>query len=1531
MGTKVSAPLTITLLTPRELSVLTLPENYGGQFHLMDHIFDEGGKRELRSLISVEGKTSGWVAKSSKVADVLDEAGNPVKILDIKSGSNFFVEVKAEDDEKYIANCEFATKDRRTFTKYYVEDNSAFIVGRAKNCDINIESNLVSSEHAKLTFKNERWVLRDLKSSNGTYVNNERVKPNDDVPLQFGDAIYVMGVTIVVCNGFVAFNNPGGIVATSKKLLPLSVDAGNSSKGDDSAETDVKQSYYYRSPRFMREIEQQKIVIEQPPATGQQNDMPLITTIGPAITMGMASLFSGVMMAYNTISNNGSVTQALPMLVMSLSMLLGMCLWPVITKKYQNSKWIKDERKRQIKYRDYLDRMKEKIQRAGEVQSEILSENIIDAKAAARRVFDVSRNLWERTPNHSDFLNVRLGKGTLPIAAEVEFPKTPFSLDNDSLLDAIGELQREDRTIKDVPIPFSLIENRVAGIVGERERVLKYVKLLVSQIVSLHSYDEVKLVFLTESQEAEAWDWARLLPHVFDNTHTSRYFATNLEEARSLLLSFEKLLADRIEKKQTFDETKTTPYYVVVSASRDIALKTEFVEKLLHVPENYGFSLLCLYDELKFLPKECKSVIDVDAKTNTAKLYDKEDTTGSVTEIALEENLQDDLEDSLFVNVANISLDLDSARYMLPKSISFLDMFEVGKVEHLNIGARWTENSAATTLTTPVGVDQNGEQFMLDLHEKVHGPHGLVAGMTGSGKSEFIITYILSLAVNYNPDEVAFVLIDYKGGGLAGAFENDKVRLPHLAGTITNLDGAAINRSLVSIESELKRRQAVFNHARDVANAGTMDIYSYQRLYREGVVKEPVPHLFIISDEFAELKSQQPEFMDQLISTARIGRSLGVHLILATQKPNGVVSEQIWSNSKFKVCLKVQDKADSQEMIKRPEAAELVDTGRFYLQVGYNEYFALGQSAWCGAQYVERDEFISNKRDERVVAINNLGVEIAAAAPADETAHKSDVRQIVAIISHICDVAKQKGVSARQLWLSPLKEVEFVDALEKTYANNFEHSPTCALIGEVDDPAHQRRLPLVVDTSGGVLVYGSAGSGKFTFVASLLYSLIKNNCAEMFNAYVVDCAAETLNAFRGAPHVGDVVLASEVEKVTNLFKMVSREIKTRKKKFSKFGGGIEEFRRDSGEVCPDILVVIHGFGNFSDSYPDIVERLIGLTREGSKVGINFLLTANSGSEVRYRMSQNFANAFALHLNDESEYSSILGKMQKDVSSIKGRGFCAVGNDILVMQVAHPGADENDVFGSMREFSNELAENYDGFVPAKIPILPDIVDSEFLSDVNVTNSKFPVGVSKEKLTVENFDFSKNCLSIVSGNEMRGITDFVAGTVNVCEARGFDANVVNLRIDDDDDEMMQEIVSSKNVNLVSSKEGFLELVESGGKGAPFTFVFGVSEILRGMSMDEQEVLKQKFTNLGDSSTSWILSATASDLNGVRSEMWVSRALNEGNAIWTGDGINAQPAIRYTYSSSLNVEMPPCFGFIVRKQKCELAKLLSGGGGE
>lgn len=245
-----------------------------------------------------------------------------------------------------------------------------------------------------------------------------------------------------------------------------------------------------------------------------------------------------------------------------------------------------------------------------------------------------------------------------------------------------------------------------------------------------------------------------------------------------------------------------------------------------------------------------------------------------------------------------------------------------------------------------MGQKAGGADCYLDIHEKYHGPHGLVAGTTGSGKSETLQTYILSLAIEFSPDDVAFFIIDFKGGGMANLFSD----LPHMVGQISNLSGNQINRAMVSIKSEIKRRQMIFSE-KSVNN-----INSYTNLYKEKEATVAVPHLLIVIDEFAEMKREEPEFMRELISVAQVGRSLGIHLILATQKPGGTVDDNIWSNTKFRLCLRVQSRGDSMDMLHRPDAAYITQAGRCYLQVGNDEIFEFFNQAGAARYDPDNDK-----------------------------------------------------------------------------------------------------------------------------------------------------------------------------------------------------------------------------------------------------------------------------------------------------------------------------------------------------------------------------------------------------------------------------------------------------------------------------------------------------------------------------------------------------------------------------------------------
>ena len=427
------------------------------------------------------------------------------------------------------------------------------------------------------------------------------------------------------------------------------------------------------------------------------------------------------------------------------------------------------------------------------------------------------------------------------------------------------EIAEKPVLLNNAPVMYSLVENFITGVVGNKRSVIEMMKRIILQLAATHSYDELKIVLVADASDAKALNFVRYLPHNWSNDKNIRFFVTNQEEAQQLSNYFNK----EEEQSNKYSKYNITDgiSYVVFALNKTLFNYISPIGNVLSKTEYEGISLVVSFD---VLPKECGKVIYLENQPQIVDYFHPEKGNQQFTL----DNCDDRIATVSIKKISETKINTESAGYMLPNMVTFLEMYNVGKVEHLNPTERWKNNNPVKSLAAPIGVGVDGKLFNLDLHEKFQGPHGLVAGMTGSGKSEFLITYILSMAVNYSPDEVAFVLIDYKGGGLADAFEdkNRGIHLPHLVGTITNLDGASIQRSLMSIKSELKRRQTVFKEAKSQTNEGTMDIYDYQKLYRNHKVSQPVPHLIIISDEFAEMKAQQPEFMDELIST-EIGRA----------------------------------------------------------------------------------------------------------------------------------------------------------------------------------------------------------------------------------------------------------------------------------------------------------------------------------------------------------------------------------------------------------------------------------------------------------------------------------------------------------------------------------------------------------------------------------------------------------------------------------------------------------------------------------
>lgn len=1240
-----------------EMFTLLLPSSMDGRYRFVDSFGQE------KFPIFFEMNNGRWIAhlEQSAYFYVLTSNGekkNTGKTHELNktsavrfnyNGESFFIYTETEDEGDHL------------FLPYYFEERTDYIIGRNQQCNIVYSNSAVSREHAKLHWNGNSWSIIDLNSTNGTYVNGKRINTFE---LSLGDVVFIVGLYFIVGNGYIAINNCNDRVSfTIPKIRRIISDHDITYAPQI---PNVSYSIYDRTPRQIKAIDAEPIEIETPPMSLKGNNIPLLLRLGSPVLMGGRALMTGnVLMAIS-------------------SMVL-----PALTQGLSEKERKEYEQKRVDGYRKYLVYISDVINKEKLSEEKILNFNYPPLNNVMQMVLSEKR-LWDRRKSDLDFLKIRLGYGEYPMIAEKQYPKKKFQIETDMLEDEMYDLVEKSTILNNVPVMLSFVEDFIIGINGQHNIMLQMVRNLILQVSATHSYDEVKIVILVDPEQAEFFHFLRYLPHNWNNEKSMRFFITSQSEAQQFTAYLNKECEEKSNLSHKYNISEGISY-VVFALSKNLFNHVEILKSTLKSTEYEGISIIAAFD---VLPKECGKVINLD---NQCKIIDylKPENEEQVFFLDAVDNT---IVENSVCKMMKTKLRIDDETYMLPSMVTFLEMFNVGKIEHINPLERWENNNAVKSLATPIGIGTDGKHFTLDLHEKFHGPHGLVAGMTGSGKSEFLITYILSMAVNYSPDEVAFVLIDYKGGGLADAFEDKKrgIHLPHLVGTITNLDGASINRSLMSIKSELKRRQAVFKEAKSKTNEGTMDIYDYQKLYRNKHVNKPMPHLIIISDEFAEMKAQQPEFMNELISTARIGRSLGVHLILATQKPAGVVNDQIRSNTKFQACLRVQDRSDSMDMIKRPDAAELKNTGRFYLQVGYNELFAQGQSAWCGAEYTPQEDAVSVK-DNSVQFVDNLGQDILKVEP-EVKIKKTGTKQIVAIVKYLSDLAKREGLEPRSLWSDPLPVKLDYDEFMSTYENQGDGYMKL-ILGFVDDPERQNQFPLVIDFMKfhHMLVCGNVASGKTTLVRTMLLELVENYGPEDFNYYILDFSAGALNMFAKLPHCGAYLTENNEGDFRRLFNLIKDIVGERKKIFA------DSDVTNYNSYCniakiPMIMFVIDGFVNIKNFAVgnDIFATLHEILKEAANYGIKFVITANHPNELSLKSRDELDFRIALSAKDRYEYNDIMNaRCTVTPAEIPGRGLCLVDERLLEYQVAMPycDLDEQSRTNSLRERLGSIANKY----------------------------------------------------------------------------------------------------------------------------------------------------------------------------------------------------------------------------------------------
>lgn len=1323
-----------------------LPIIVSGKYILSD--FDDG--KNTRNLVNIEANNNKWYLISTANTKIFYNS-NEVNTIELAPNTGYQLTYLGSE---VITIWATSLYDSTFFTEEVSNDCKISIGSNNKN-DIVFRSVNVSPKQIELEYKNDKIYYNNLNSKVNVYVNNIR---KENGYLENFDTIFVCGYKIIVCGKKLIINNPNRSVAVNSTgkfhqptygLITGDYKTNVRTYGNFYNEKD----YYFKSPVFNYDIEPFELEITEPPSKFDKDKSSVLMTVIPSAIMTISSLFMTMVSINEFRKGESSKENAIMELLMAISLIVGGLVWPFVEKFYNNFVATISNYRRAKSYNRYLKDKNNLLQKAISDQKMILKNHYQSLDECQTIINNKSPELFSRDINDKDFLSFKLGTGKILLNVEMNYKRPDYQFEKDPLYDDIDKMLERNKYIEDAPRIYSLKENNVLAVIINRNVLSNYMNGIILQLLTFHSYIDLKIIVLSSSENSEL-NFLKNTNHCWNGARNFRFFAANLQEGQKISTYLEKEFKMREENEK--EEDVKGPYYLILSDNIEEYRNLNIINDIINTPKKLNFGILMFDTKMSNIPNNCRNFIRIDSNTGTYF------TAGMKMENVLNFTPE-------FISNSNVNLGYciskinntpiktnDEVEDDIPDNYGFLQMYNVGNINQLNIKDRWKESDVINSLSVPIGVDGHGQIINLDLHEKAHGPHGLIAGMTGSGKSEFIVTYILSLAINFNPDEVQFILIDYKGGGLAGAFENRKtgIKLPHLVGTITNLDKSEMNRTLVSINSELNRRQKLFNDAKETLNTGSIDIYKYQKLHREGKLEKSLSHLFIICDEFAELKQQQPDFMDELISAARIGRSLGIHLILATQKPTGVVDDQIWSNSKFKVCCRVQTVEDSNEMIKRPDAAYLKEAGRFFLQVGYDEYFVEGQSAYSGNPYKPSNtistnlfnsiSFISNTGD----VYKNLDLNVS-----DKNTNQVSLGEESSnILNSIIEVAKEEDYKNHQLWLDNIPPVIYYQNVVNKYKPKTELNNIDSLIGEYDDPEnqHQGYASLPITTGGNTVIVGATGMGKNTLISTFIFSTIINHNCDEVNFYIMDFGSEKLKKFVNAPQVGDVLTIEDEDKINNLFYMLEEEKDKRQKYYLNNGGDFLSDVKQKKITFSNIIVIIYDIEAFREAFEDLYdEKFAVFTRNCSKVGINFIITSSSVTSLNFVIENNFPQKIMLNMIDNDDYAMFFTNPPVPNNN-PGRGIIKINDLVYQFQTALI-AEESKEQSSL----NYIFEQLNKFLKNKakpVPVVPSVVEYSYIKDSINTLEDVPLGINMITAQMEKYNFNKTYLTMSSiGNK------------------------------------------------------------------------------------------------------------------------------------------------------------------------------------
>ncbi|CAL9542387.1 hypothetical protein SUDANB176_04272 [Streptomyces sp. enrichment culture] len=876
--------------------------------------------------------------------------------------------------------------------------------------------------------------------------------------------------------------------------------------------------------------------------------------------------------------------------------------------------------------------------------------------------------LWERRRTDRDHLLLRFGTGRLPSEVVLDDPEQD------------DHRRQVTWKIEDAPVALRLRSLGVIGVAGPGDSARALGRWAVAQTAALHSPMDVQFYVLSENSARESWDWVRWLPHARPSggQDVNVLIGTDAETVGARIGELTQILDARkkaAEENRSQGTTFGDPDIVVVWDGSRRLRSLPGVVRLLREGPAVSMYALCLDAEERFLPGECQAFVVAEPKAEEDDREQRQEqpqqqagggfpsfqawhtrTAAEPGRAGVPDRLRLRVEEAGAERLKDVRPDFVSPAWCLrlarslsplrdisgetedsalPASSRLLDVLQLEPPTSDAIVARWRMGGQSTLAV--IGESYDGP-FGIDIRKD--GPHGLIAGTTGSGKSELLQTIVAALAVANTPENMTFVLVDYKGGS---AFK-DCVKLPHTVGMVTDLDAHLVERALESLGAELKRREHI------LAAADAKDIEDYQDLVRRDPSHAPVPRLLIVIDEFASMVRDLPDFVTGLVNIAQRGRSLGIHLLLATQRPSGVVSPEIRANTNLRIALRVTDAGESTDVIDSPEAGHIAKStpGRAYARLGHASLVPF-QSGRVGGRRPGAADPATLAPWVGRLDWEDLG-RAALAKPKSQAREDDEITDLKVLVDAVRDANRSLGIPAQHSpWLPALDETLLLDDVEVPAVALAPGRLPPAPYGIEDLPADQARRPVVVDfaTFGHLMIGGAPRSGRSQVLRTIAGSLARTHSVADVHLYGIDCGNGALNALTRLPHCGAVVGRNQTERVIRLVNRLKGELSRRQDLLADKGfADIGEQRAAAAEDerLPHIVVLLDRWEGWVPTLGEIdhgslTDELQTMMREGASVGIHLVLTGDRTLLVG-RIATLTEDKYGLRLADRSDFSSL---------------------------------------------------------------------------------------------------------------------------------------------------------------------------------------------------------------------------------------------------------------------------------------------------